>query len=100
MLEILETNWETAKSLIVEQASGFGQKKSLLRDVANSDRQSSDFKPVIYQIEEILDKKHVLWATRIGKLLGKKRPEGQLAKFLGNTVIDALWGSVEESESD
>jgi len=30
---------------------------------------------------------------RLGKELGKKRPEGQLKDFLGDEVVNAIWGN-------
>lgn len=31
------------------------------------------------------------WRTRVGKLLGKGRPEGELADFIGEDIVDYIW---------
>lgn len=34
------------------------------------------------------------WRIRVGKVLGKERPTGELLDFLGNDVVDYIWGEV------
>jgi hypothetical protein len=55
------------------------------------DRKSVDCKSVINELVKILDESNLLWSQRIGKELGKNPPKGQLADFLGNELITAIW---------
>ena len=56
------------------------------------DRQNHDLKEVVNEVAKILDDKNVPWTVRVGKRIGTERPTGQLAEFLGNGLINELWG--------
>jgi ABC-type branched-subunit amino acid transport system ATPase component len=91
--------WETAKTKIKEQSGEYGNKSTMLSDVDSWDRKFADIKRVIKEIAAILDEKHVLWSVRVGKCIGEKRPNGQLAEFLGNALVTALWEPTGSTDS-
>jgi hypothetical protein len=39
------------------------------------------------------------WRIRVGKVLGKARPTGELLDFLGNDVVNYIWGEVNNTET-
>ena len=92
VLAALDLSWGQAKDLIKYYASDYGQKEPLLVSVDDWNRKNYDIKKVINEIAKILDDKNVPWTVRIGKIIGAKRPIGQLAEFLGNDLINTLWG--------
>ena len=92
VLTALDLSWGQAKDLIKYRASEFGQKEPLLDSVDDWDRQNHDLKEVVNEVAKILDDKNVPWMVRVGKRIGAERPTGQLAEFLGNDLINALWG--------
>jgi hypothetical protein len=59
------------------------------------DRQKADLKAVIEPLSLILDPKSIHWTIRVAAGIGKTKPSGQVADFLGDEVIDALWGDQE-----
>jgi len=83
--------WDTAKAAILARAGEFGQKAEALRQCVGLDRQTGDFKDVITQIAVILDTKQVPWTQRVGVAIGRARPAEDLALFLGQPILDALW---------
>jgi len=91
VLESLGHTWETASMALVEKADSFGRKAAALRDCIAWDRQYGDFKDIINEIAAILDAKNVAWTQRVGTAIGRSLPTGQLAKFLGESVIHSLW---------
>lgn len=93
VLADLSTNWADAAKRITERASEFGQKTQTLAAAESWDRQQVDVKDVIDQISFILDPKGVHWTSRVGRAIGRRRPEGQLADFLGPEVLATLWPS-------
>jgi len=104
--EVLATldgaTWEQAQENIDAEAANFGAKEEALRAVINCDRRFHDLKPVIEQLSLILDPKRVHWTVRVAAVIGKSRPSGQIGDFLGNEVVNALWGeppSVEATET-
>ena len=98
VLHVLGSDWETARAAVAHQAASFGEKTQLLQGIPGTDRKLDDVKAVIQQLEQILDPKRVLWSIRVGKCLGEQRPQGQLADFLGEAVINALWGPLDGAE--
>jgi predicted ATPase len=86
------TSWTEASNKIIEKASDYGEKVKALKNCESWDLKKEDIKDVIMPIAQILDQKGLLWTIRLGKLLGERKPEGQLAEFLGNDVIRAIWG--------
>lgn len=94
VLAQLGTTWEAAKVKIKKESNKYGRKSKKLSEVDTWDRKTVDIKNVIQQINVILDEKHVPWTVRVGKCIGEKRPTGQLAEFLGEDLVNALWGKI------
>lgn len=92
VLQRIDIDWEVAKQKIKSESVKCGQKKEMLDSCDKWDRKMSDIKDVIVQLSQIIDAKNVPWTMRVAKAIGDKRPEGQLAEFLGTTVVDSLWG--------
>lgn len=82
VLADIGTNWTAAQQKILDVAGSFGQKEAALRAVAAADRQHVDLKPVIQQLVTILDEKQVHWTMRVGRVLGRRGPQGRLRRFL------------------
>lgn len=93
VLHELGHSWESARSKIAEDATNYGAKEDALRAAIDLDRKAGDVKSVINEIAEILDPKRLLWSVRLGKVMGRGRPSGMLAAFIGEPVLDLLWGS-------
>jgi predicted ATPase len=87
----LGTTWAQAKAKIKEQAEKYGNKAEALRGCDGWDRQKQDVKTLINEIADILDTKKLPWTLRLGKIIGKGKPAGELADFLGEQVLTALW---------
>lgn len=90
VLSDMGLDWEKARSLIKEKSSGYGEKHRLLIECDAWDRQKHDLKDVMNQLVEILDEKKVPWTVKVARVIGKAKPEGQLATFLGASVMK-LW---------
>lgn len=86
-------DWDSASNKVIQKSGEFGQKTNLLKSIKSMDRKTDDFKPIINELARILDEKNLHWAYRVGKVLGKNRPEGKLADFLGNELVNSLWGN-------
>lgn len=93
-----ELTWDEAQVKIEAEAANFGAKENALRAVVGCDRQVHDLKSVIEQLSLILDPKRVHWTVRVAAVIGKKRPTGQIGAFLGDEVVNALWGEVANEE--
>lgn len=91
VLALLETDWAGASAKIAGESANFGNKAGQLAAAAAWDRQREDIKNVIEEVASILDDKHVHWTIRVGVGVGRTKPTGQLADFLGTDVINALW---------
>ncbi len=91
VLDSLGTNWTNACEAIVDAADQYGDKAALLKTARTWDRKSIDIKRVIEEISLILDKKKVHWTLRVAKMIGTRRPSGQIAEFLGDEVLGAFW---------
>ena len=91
VLASLGLTWETAIQKIKSRSPEYGQKQQKLNECAVWERKTADVKDVIRQIEEILDDKRVPWTMRVAKQVGSRKPEGQLADFLGVDLINAFW---------
>lgn len=100
VLADIGTDWNTAQVLIVEKSAEYGEKAGALSGAANWDRANSDIKSLINQIAEIIDPKKLLWTVRLGRVMGSDIPSGQLAQFLGETVVSTLWPAAEDSAKD
>jgi predicted ATPase len=97
VLKILGYDLNSACQKIIQESDKFGQKAEELKTIDKWDRKTVDCKNVINQIAQILDSKNLHWAYRLGKVLGEKRPEGQLAEFLGTDVVNSIWGNHSQS---
>lgn len=95
VLSSIDTDWDRAKEKIKSSASNYGDKNEFLLSVDSWDRKSADLKNYINELQQILDEKHVNWAMRVGKVIGSNEPTGQLADFLGEGVVTALWPETE-----
>jgi hypothetical protein len=91
VLDALKCNWDKARTKIVSESIKYGEKKTELDKIIEGDRKTVDCKRVINQIAQILDSKNLPWARRLGKVLAKERPRGQLADFLGDDIVKSLW---------
>lgn len=91
VLQSMGTTWEQARTEIKNQSNNFGNKAEHLQQVDSWDRKTIDLKSVINEISVILDAKKVPWTMRIGKCIGAGKPQGQLAEFLGDGIVGALW---------
>lgn len=91
VLAILGLDWEAAITKIKEQSNHYGKKKNQLDGCDAWDRKNEDLKNLISPISEILDTKKVPWTTRVAKVIGDNKPDGQLANFLGAELVNALW---------
>jgi len=85
------TDWEVAKTKIKADSVNYGAKQTQLNNCDAWDRKNIDINDVILQLAQILSPKNVPWTQRIAKCIGDKKPEGQLADFLGVDVIDSIW---------
>jgi len=91
-------SWDQAQQKIDAEAANFGAKEGELRAVIGCDRRSHDLKPVIEQLSLILDPKRVHWTVRVAAVIGKSKPIGHIGDFLGQEVVEALWGDPEAEE--
>jgi len=88
----LGLSWEQAVELLVEKSPAFGEKAGILAGAPEWDRKSADLKAVINEISSVLDPKNVHWTARVGAAIGRSRPSGQLKEYLGESLMQALWG--------
>lgn len=93
VLKKLSLDWETAKTKIKEAASSkrHGEKSDRLSSCDTWDRKNEDIKEVIGPLSEILDPTGPHWTVRVGKCIGEQKPTGQLAEFIGDSVINTFW---------
>ena len=96
----LGTTWHEAAQRISERANDYGQKAPLLASAVSWNRLTCDIKDVINQVAEIIDPKRLPWTVRLGKVLGSAVPSGQLAHFLGESVVTALWSEVDPGNKE
>lgn len=93
VLAYMGCTWEEAIAKLLEKSNNFGNKAEFLRGAVDWDRQKVDLKGYIKEISQIIDPKNINWTERVGAVIGKARPTGQLGSFLGESVVNALWGS-------
>lgn len=91
VLALIGTNWEDASRKIVTESHRFGNKQGFLSSAVSWDRKNQDIKHVIEEISRVIDPKAVHWTARLGITLGRSKPSGMLAEFLGEGVVSALW---------
>jgi predicted ATPase len=100
VLHLLGINWEQAKIKIKASAMNYGNKAEKLFGCDSWNRKEDDLKNVINEVANILDEKHVSWTRRVGDCLGKSRPIGELATFVGDSIIKALWPAIKAIETE
>lgn len=93
VLADLDLSWDAAAQRIEQEAQHYGNKRPILAGASTWNRQDVNLKEVINQIAQILDPKNVHWTFRVGRVIGRNRPAGQLATFLGDDVVTAIWGA-------
>ena len=98
LLTLDDLTWESAQVKINAEAGNYGAKEGPLREVIGCDRRTHDVKSVIEQLSLILDPKRVHWTVRVARVIGIRRPSGQISEFLGGEVVNALWGEVPQNE--
>ena len=91
VLQQIGTTWQQAAAAIVAGAAQHGQKAAALGNAVNWNRPTEDVKQLISEISLATDPKHVHWTQRVGVAVGRNKPVGQLATFLGGSVVSALW---------
>ena len=91
VLALLGTNWPAAAAKIAAESHLYGQKAQQLAGAGQWNRKEGDFKTLVGEISVILDPKHVHWTQRVGVAIGRTKPTGQLAAFLGVNVLAVLW---------
>jgi len=84
-------SWETAKGKIKGKSNEYGSKQSFLDSVDTWNRKTADLKEYMQEVQDSIDDKHVNWAMTIGRAIGKQKPTGQLADFLGDEVVSSFW---------
>ncbi len=91
VLASLSMTWGTAVKAIVDASVLHGDKAAFMGDAREWDRRMVDLKGFMGEISQAIDPKAVHWTHRVGQVVGRGRPSGQLADFLGEPVIQALW---------
>jgi len=91
VLSELGHTWASAVEAARAGAQSFGQKASALQALGKLDRLNADVKGIINELAEILDPKKLLWTVRLGKHIGRARPAGMLADYIGHEALSALW---------
>lgn len=94
------SSWEEAKSKIKSEALNFGEKRVLLENCDSWNRKQHDIKNIMNEISKILDTKNLSWTLRLGKILGSKKPDGMLAEFLGDEVVNKIWPLETDNTAD
>jgi len=92
VLPQLDHTWNSARAALKAQAANHGNKAEALSNCDAWDRRGQDLKTLIGEISMILDSKHVHWTVRVGTAIGAARPVSDLAEYLGDDIVNALWG--------
>jgi hypothetical protein len=90
-LKLIGIDWDKAKEILKKESSRCGEKEEKLSKVESWNRKSEDIKMYINEIAKLIDDKNVHWTMRLGTCLGKEKPSGQLADFLGDEFVNGLW---------
>jgi predicted ATPase len=84
-------DWSEACARVQARAADFGDKQGQLAAIDTWYRRKADIKKVIRELSVCLDDKSVHWTDRVGRVIGRQRPTGMLADFLGEGVLSAFW---------
>jgi len=82
---------EVLESMIPDNTNLSARLQKLKIEDKLNDKIHADFKDVIHQAANELDPEGLTWQERVGKVIGKQRPTGELASFLGEQLLDMLW---------
>lgn len=91
VLALLNLTWPEAAKAISDAHASFREGSALAAAASEWDRKTVDIKCIISDIAKLLDPKGLIWSQRVGVALGRARPSGEMAEFLGATVVAALW---------
>lgn len=83
--------WTTASSEIEELEKTVPEEKAAALALVRADRRVADLKGLMELLSHKLDAKNVPWTIRVSSAIGKARPAGSLAAFLGEPLLAALW---------
>jgi hypothetical protein len=84
-------NWSGAAILIQSRAEEFGSLKGQLESAQNWNRLDANLKGLMTALADILDPKRLHWTIRVARVIGRSKPSGQLASFLGPNIMSAFW---------
>jgi hypothetical protein len=96
VLSALGHTWETACTAIEGLRDRLSDEKSSALCHVIQDRKNSDIKGLIEIISQELDTRKIPWTVRVSSVIGKNRPSGSLAQYLGSSLVDALWPPTAE----
>jgi len=82
---------EVLESMLPDKAMLSEKLKKLNIDDKLARKRIADFKDDIHRATKELDLDHMTWQERVGKVIGKQRPSGELADFLGNELLNVIW---------
>jgi len=82
---------EVLESMIPDKSTLSSKIKELKIDNKLNDKEHADFKDDIHEAAKLLDPDNLTWQERVGKVIGKERPTGELACFLGNGLLDVIY---------
>jgi ABC-type cobalamin/Fe3+-siderophores transport system ATPase subunit len=91
ILSLLGHTWMQAQELILAASGKYPAISHRLAGVASWDRGTIDLKGLMDALPAILDRKKLPWTTRVSFTVGRASPTGQLASFLGQELLGALW---------
>lgn len=69
--------------------------KNIIESIKLDKKSTNIPKELLIRIHAAIDEHAITsdWRIRVGKLLGKGRPEGELLDFLGQEIVDYIWGT-------
>jgi hypothetical protein len=94
VLMVMQHTWTTASSAIEELEKTVPAEKASALALIRADRRHGDLKGLMDLLCHKLDSKNVPWTIRVSSVIGKARPSGSLAQYLGAPLIAALWPPV------
>lgn len=91
VLAAMDIDWAEACARVQDKASDFGDKRDQLEAIGGWDTRNADIKNVISEIGICLDDDSGHWTDKVGRVIGREKPTGQLSEFLGEGVLSAFW---------
>jgi hypothetical protein len=98
VLAKFDLDWTMAQARIAASPCDESHKAKLAAISADG-RGSADLKGMTGTLESVLFPNAGRWTRIVGNVLGAKRPEGQIAEFLGPNLVEALYGPLEVTEA-